>query len=120
MSLLDRGREVITVYPEILTTDSDGNPFRKAGTTGYTTRATIQKIGDSGTSARRAEQDNEGFESERLALLRLPRSFEAAHGPLGRYAHIIWRGEKWTIFGDPFFFNGSDRTAHVNYTLKRG
>lgn len=120
MSLLDKGRDSVVVYQEVITTDSDGNPFRKVGTVGIPTVAAIQKVGDSGTSARRAEQDNEGFESERLANIRFTREFEKTYGPIGRYAEVEWQGVRWTVFGDPHYFNGSDRTAHVQYTLKRG
>ena len=120
MSLLDKGRETITLYPEVQTVDSDGNPFRTHSDVGIDLTVRIQKLGESGTAARRAEQDNEGFESERLAIMRLTRADEEQYGPLGRLAELDWHGERWTVFGDVQRYNGSDRTAHNEYTLKRG
>jgi hypothetical protein len=115
MSLLDRGTEHITIYPEEVVTDIDGNTRTQPSKTGYCCRATIQPQGQSGTASRRAEQDNEGFESERVYTMRLPR-----HAPVvGAQAQIEWRGARWAVFGDPFFYTNSRRTRHMRYTIKR-
>jgi hypothetical protein len=47
--------------------------------------------------------------------MRLPRGAPL----LGAQAQVEWRGVRWAVFGDPFFYNSSRRTAHVGYTLKR-
>lgn len=116
MSLLDKGREEVVVYQEVLTTDRDGNKFTKAGDVGVPVMAVVQPAAQSGTSARRAEQDNEGFETEAIYRLRLPRSFPFV---LGAQAKVKWRGVMWSVSGDAKFYNGSSRTAHVDYTIKR-
>jgi hypothetical protein len=116
MSLLDRGNEDIIVYPEILTRDSDGNFITKASDEGIPTKAMIQLRAQSGTSARRSEQDNEGYETESVYRMRLPRSFP---GPLGAQAMVEWRGERWSVIGDAQVFNGSARTRHLDYTIRR-
>lgn len=116
MSLLDYGNWDIIVYPEEMYIDSDGNKMMRASSTGIPMRATIQPLPQSGTSARRAEQDNEGFESEELYRLRFRRSEEPF---LGNRALIEWRGGTWSINGFPNIYRGSSRTAHLDYVIKR-
>lgn len=116
MSLLDTGRETVVIFQEIETTDADGNTITKAGPTGVETVATVQLLAQSGTSARRAEQDNEGFESEQAYRMRLPRSFPFE---IGAQAQIEWLGVRWSINGKPRRYNGSDRTAHTDYIIRR-
>lgn len=115
MSLLDRGTQCITVFPEEVITDIDGNIRTQPSKCGYRARAVIQPQGQSGTASRRAEQDNEGFESEKVYTMRLPRG----HPILGAQSQIEWMGARWAVFGDPFFYTNSRRTAHVRYTIKR-
>ncbi len=116
LSLLDRGRDIVVVYQEVVTTDRDGNTITKAGTQGVTTRATIQLLAQSGTSARRSEQDNEGFETESGYRMRLPRSFPFI---LGAQARVQWRGAWWSVIGDARIYNGSPATAHIEYVIRR-
>jgi hypothetical protein len=117
MSLLDKGRETVTVYQEIETTDADGNTITKAGPTGVVmANATVQLLAQSGTSSRRAEQDNEGFESEQVYRLRPPRSWTIE---IGAQSKVEWRGVMWSILGKPRRYNGSDRTYHTDYIIRR-
>lgn len=117
MSLLDKGRETIIVYNDEPYIDPDGNPSRRASSTPITvTNCVVQLLAQSGTSARRTEQDNEGFESEEVYRLRPPRSFTTI---IGSHAKVIWNGVEWGVFGKARRFNGSDRTAHIDYFLRR-
>lgn len=117
MSLLDRGRDEVEIYLELEPyEDEDGNIRNRVSDTPIHATASIQVKGQSGTAARRAEQDNEGFESEEVYRMRLPRSFPHI---LGARSYVIWRGEKFAVFGKPQYFNGSPRTAHIDYTIKR-
>lgn len=117
MSLLDSGRETITIYPEIQTVDSDGNIVTKPDHDNpIVTRASIQPQQSSGTSARRREQDQEGFLTESICRLRLPRRFPHL---LGAQSRIEWNGEYWAVIGDAYKFNSSDRTRHRTYTIRR-
>lgn len=119
MSLLDKANETIIVYPEVTTIDEDGNIFTRPSATGITARATLQLSLQSGTSARRAEQDNEGFESEEVYRLRFSRAEDRRLGPLGPQSRISWNGEYWEIYGYHKRFNGSKRTRHRDYTIRR-
>lgn len=118
MSLLDRGRETVTVYPEEVYTDPDGNILRRPQATGITvSNATVQLLAQSGTSQRRAEQDNEGIETEEMYRLRLPRSYA---GPiLGASGRVVWRGLSWEVIGKERRYNGSSRTSHIDYLIRR-
>lgn len=117
MSLLTNTNQTITVYRQIETTDADGNPFIKPSPDGLTMNVMIQPMPQSGTSARRAEQDNEGFETEQLYRMRLRRGDEDI--VLGIRTIIDWNGETWHVAGNPIEYNGSSRTKHVDYTIKR-
>jgi hypothetical protein len=116
VSLLDRGSEIVTVYQEIMTTDRDGNIITKAGTEGVTTSASIQLLAQSGTSSRRSEQDNEGFETESVYRMRLPRQFPFI---LGAQARVQWRDQWWSVIGDARIYSNSRSTAHVEYVIRR-
>lgn len=117
MSLLDRHHpEDIVIYHEETAVDSDGNIITRASVTGVPAKAVIQALSSSGTSGRRAEQDNEGFESEENYRVRLPRwSAEVMSGQ----AQIEWRGSRWSVVGEPKIYNGSRRTAHIDYSIRR-
>jgi len=121
MGLLDTGAryQPVVVYKEQMVIDSDGNKFTKPSTTGINAIARLQVANQSGTSARRAEQDNEGFESEKVYRMRFPRSFTKEHGVLGAQSQIVWRGERWSLFGDATEYDSSPALARVDYTIKR-
>lgn len=119
MSLLDRCNEDVVVFPEEVTTDEDGNILTRPSETGIAAKARIQVLGQSGTSSRRQEQDNEGFESERVYTIHFTRKFDREHGVVGMQSQIEWRGVRWALFGEPAYYTGSRRTAHIRYTMKR-
>lgn len=117
MSLLDRGRETVILYNEETYTDPDGNLSRRASATPVTIpNCAVQLLAQSGTSARRAEQDNEGFESEEAYRLRPPRSFTTI---IGAQAKVVWRGLTWSVVGKDRRYNGSDKTYHIDYQIRR-
>ncbi|MGW6624206.1 hypothetical protein ACWF99_23515 [Nocardia sp. NPDC055002] len=119
MSLLDSANQDVLVFLEETVTDMDGNTRTRPAKVGIPARARIQVQGQSGTSARRSEQDNEGFESEKVYKIRFPRAFDAQYGELGAQSEIEWRGQRWAVFGDINLYTGSRNTAHTDYTIKR-
>lgn len=120
MSLLDKGNADITIYRQTTGTDADGNVVTKADWDNpIKARAMIQLQSQSGTSARRAEQDSEGFESEEVYRLRLTRADDRRLGELGPQSIIYWRDKRWSLIGFAGRFNGSRRTAHNDYTIRR-
>ena len=95
MSLLDSGTEDIIVFLEEVVTDEDGNLRTQPSKCGVPAKATIQPLGQSGTAARRSEQDNEGFESEKVYWMRLPRSFPYV---IKAQSRIEWRITSYSNF----------------------
>lgn len=117
MSILDWGcTEDVIVYLEEVVTDVDGNIRTRASSVGIPAKARLQVQGQSGTSSRRQEQDNEGFDSEKVYTLRFPRSFPHI---LGAQSVVEWNGDRWAVFGDVNRYTASSRTAHHTYTIKR-
>ncbi|WP_078344836.1 hypothetical protein [Mycobacteroides chelonae] len=119
MSQLDVMNAEVVVHPQVDVVNRHQNTTTKASDTGIETPARIQVASSSGTSARRAEQDNEGFESEVFYRIRFPRSFDNEHGILGMQSQIYWEGKKYGIFGIPQRYMGSPRTAHIEYLMQR-
>ncbi|MGZ6053973.1 MAG: hypothetical protein ACXWOV_00170 [Isosphaeraceae bacterium] len=119
MSLLDSGTEDVIIYPEIVVKDSDGNVQTKASDVGIPAKASLQIQNQSGTSSRKAEQQEEGYETERVYTMRLARSFIKKHGLIGAQGQVEWRGQRFGIFGDVMEYTRSRRTRHVIYTLRR-
>lgn len=120
MSLLDRWNYEVIVYPEETWTDSDGNLMTRASQTGIPARAMIQLRAQSGTSARRAEQDNEGFETEEVYRMRFTRYYDRLLGRLGPQSQIEWDGRRWSVMGfSQRFQSGSRRVRHNDYTIRR-
>lgn len=118
MSLLDVGRETVTVYHQESFIDADGNKMYRASTTDVEVikNCAVQLTAQSGTSARRTEQDQEGYDTEDVYRFRPPRSYTRK---IGFQAQAQWRGLRWAIIGNPKEFNGSDNTYHTDYTLRR-
>lgn len=116
MALLNRGNTEVIVFPQENWVDSDGNPSVRASTTGVPRTVMIQPRPQSGTSARRAEQDTEGFETEEIYRMRFRRGEDMELGP---ESYVLWNGERWSIAGYPIRYMGGPRTEHNDYTLKR-
>jgi hypothetical protein len=127
MSLLDRSPsfEPCKVYPEIVREDEDGNKITQPSTTAIDAVARFQIQGQSGTSSRIAEQEDEGFTSERVYTIRFPNSFTDEYGELGAQSVIEWgvdargRPARYGIFGDAQRYGSSRKTRHTVYTIKR-
>ena len=118
MSLLTRGRETVVVHHDEVWTSPDGNIMHRPSNTDVETitGCAVQLAAQSGTSARRAEQDEEGYNTEDVYRFRPPQSYTRR---IGFGATAEWRGLTWAVIGNPKEFNGSDTTQHIDYTLRR-
>lgn len=110
MSLLDTANETVTVYPEEVTTDRDGNTVTRPSATGIETRARVWPLGTP------TEDQDGGFNTRSRYGLRFPRSFPVA---LGAQSQIEWNGKRYAVIGDPVVHNGSARTRHIQYQMER-
>uniref|UniRef100_A0AB39U295 Head-to-tail stopper n=10 Tax=unclassified Caudoviricetes TaxID=2788787 RepID=A0AB39U295_9CAUD len=116
MSLLRRGTETVTVYPEVTVTDSDGNKFTRPGSVGIVVKASVQPLGLLGAPA---ENTDGGFNTQSRYRLRLAGGWPTGGGILGAQARVEWRGKRYSIEGDAQLHTGSPRTAHAVYTMVR-
>ncbi|WP_433038636.1 hypothetical protein [Actinomycetospora sp. CA-053990] len=108
MSLLDGGTQTVTVYPQVLGVDDDGNPRFKASPTGVTCRASVQPRADEG--------EGDGQATSAKYRLRLERG---AGVELGPHAEVVWRNERWAVVGEPRRHSGSPRTSRTVATIER-
>jgi hypothetical protein len=113
MSLLHRGTDQVRVFAEVTKTDSDGNKVTTPGTVGIVCRAVVQPLGLLGASA---ESTEGGFNSESRYRLRL---IGWQGSLLGAQSAVEWQRRRYAIDGDPKIYNGSRRTAHVDYVMVR-
>lgn len=118
MSLLDVGRETVTIYHAEEFTSPDGNIMWRPSATDIdvVSNCVVQVESQSGTSARRREQDEEGYDTEQIYRLRLPRTYTRE---ISFAAQVEWRGLRWSVNGWPKIYNGASRTAHMDYSLRR-
>lgn len=119
MSLLDKATQDVIVYQGEEFEDEDGNIIMRPVAVGYAAKAEIQPARQSGTSARRAEQDNEGYETEEVYRLRFSRDHDRTHDKLNPAAQIEWDNKRWFVVGYPTPYMGSRRTAHIDYQIRR-
>jgi hypothetical protein len=115
MSLLNRGTEIVKVFPEETTTDADGNTITRASATGIVSRAVVQPI-TSAAATGGSEKMDFGFQSESKYRLRLVNWRGAV---LGSQSQVEWNGKRYAVEGEPRIYNGSPRTRHVDYVLVR-
>lgn len=118
MSLLTRGRETVIVHHGEQYVSPDGNIMYRASTTDVETisNCAVQVQAQSGTSARRAEQDEEGYDTEDIYRFRPPQWYTRE---INFASRIEWRGLLWSVIGNAKLYNGSDVTQHTDYTLRR-
>jgi hypothetical protein len=109
MSLLNRGTETVTVYPEEVVTDRDGNDRTRPSAVGVVVRAVVQPIGTP------TETQDGGFQTVSRYRLRLVGYTDE----LGAQSQIEWKGVRWAIEGEPIRYNGSPRTRHTAYVIAR-
>lgn len=109
MSLLNRGTETVSVFPEETVTDADGNTKTRASSVGVVARAVVQPAGAG------KEGEDVGFESRSRYRLRLVDYLI----PLGAQSQVEWRGERWAVDGPPMVYGTSSRTRHTDYHIVR-
>lgn len=117
MSLLDSWNTEVVLFPEEVVVDEDGNTRTQASKVGIPLRVTLQPWGQSGTSARKREQDLEGFMTEKVYRMRLRR--EDSHIVIGAQSKVLVGDKLFSVFGDATWYMGSPRTRHVDYALWR-
>lgn len=112
MSLLNRGNEVVTVYPEEVTTSDDGNVKVRPSSVGIMARAVVQFI-------HTADDLRDGLAADNTVSRYRLRLVNWQGGLLGSKSQIEWQGNRYALDGEPHQYRGSARTAHTDYTMVR-
>lgn len=103
VSLLDFGPDVITVRPEIETTDFYGNPVRVPGAP-VQVRCRVQPLSTSDSAA----VPNSVGSTYRVIARDLPG---------GSWSIVTWQGRDWDIIGERQLSNGSGMTRHCKFLI---
>lgn len=113
MSLLRKGTETVTLFPEMTTTDSDGNQVTRAGSVGIVVKASVQPISSTENT------DAGAVNTETRYRLRLAGGFPTGGGILGSHARVEWREKLYAVEGEAQLHTGSRRTSHATYVMVR-
>ncbi|WP_054050722.1 head-tail adaptor protein [Alloactinosynnema sp. L-07] len=108
MSLLDGGRETVTIFAMVDTVDPDGNTVRKPSATGVAVAASVQPIAST-------EPAVAGQQTVTTYRVRCNRNQLV---PVGPWAQVAWRGRDWDVDGEPARYTGSTATAHVAFRIR--
>lgn len=116
MTLLATGNTVVTVFPEELITDSDGNKFTRPSAVGIVCKASVQPSLGPGSLGNREKDSDGGYYSISRYRLRL---IGWQGGELGAQSQVEWNGKRYSIEGEPIVYGGSRRTARTEYLMVR-
>ena len=108
MALIDRGEQVLDIYPETTTTDDLGNVIVGPSEEPVRVSLTVQPVTSDERSA--VGQD----------LLTTYRAIGRT-APLGAWARVRWvndGGTWWDVIGRPRWYRQSRRTAHFDAILR--
>lgn len=102
MSLLDDGRDTVTLYPEIVSVDVLGNPGKRVPDLANPVEVTgrVQPV-------LQTETDANGQQVQTRYRF-ITRTFLA-----GAFARANWDGRDWDVVAEPARRNGSDTTRHT-------
>lgn len=103
MTLLDRGRDTVLIWPELATVDSYGTPRRVPGPVPYAVGGRVQPVSMADMP-----------DGQTATMYR----FITRDLPGGTWARVRWDGRDWDVVGEPRRSNGSDRTRHVSIMLR--
>lgn len=104
--LLDKGREQMFIYPEILVTNSRGDEVRIPSETPV-------EVWVTSSSQRQGDAEIPGQVSVK-SMRCITRD-----APVGSWARIVFRGEEWDLAVPPRFTAGLSRaTQHVEFIIR--
>lgn len=104
MSLLDRGPDLVLVYPEVVTDDGYGTPIRVPSTTPVEVRGRVQPV-----AATEVEVSGQQVNTTHR--------FIARSMPGGAWAKVVWNDREWDVLGEPKRYHDTRTIAHVTVLL---
>lgn len=104
--LLDRGNDVMDVYPEVETYNSRGEKMKRPSETPVRVRFTS------------SEDRSSKAELPGQVSIRVVKGI-ARKAPVGQWARVVYDGEEWDIASPPRFTPGMSRSLrHVEFTIR--
>lgn len=104
--LLDKGEELVTVYPEVEYTTSRGNKMQVPGTEGTNLRVTV-------SAERMSSSDLLGQVSISIVTC------STRWIPGWDWARVVFRGEEWDLVTPPHVASGASRASrHFEFQLR--
>ncbi|MGZ4659751.1 MAG: hypothetical protein ACXVYB_00570 [Arthrobacter sp.] len=104
--ILDRGRERMLIYPEVLVINARGDQVRIPATTPVEVWVTT-------TAQRQGDAEIAGQVSTKSM------SCMTRDAPVGSWARIVFRGEEWDLATPPRFSPGvTNSTRHVEFIIR--
>lgn len=107
MSLLDDGPDQAIVYPQVAGVDDQGNPVMVPDSVGVLVHCRIAPFNST-------DVVTAGQATDTVYKL------VARKAPLGAWALVKWDGRDWDLLGEPLWYRGSPRTAHVTALIRSG
>jgi hypothetical protein len=114
-ALLDRGPHTVTIYLEEVTTDTYGNPVRRASDVGVLVTGCLLTPLASDRDAVTQTSSEAGQREDRTWR------FRAREAPLEPWGRVVWHDgvveRRMTVLSGPLRYSYSAATAHVAATL---
>lgn len=104
--LLDKGREILLVYPEVTVINDRGIPTKTPATTPVEVRASIMED-------RSSTAELPGQVTNRVVRM------NCRSAPLGPWSRVFYNGEEWDLTFPPYRTNGASRsTEHIEFVIR--
>lgn len=104
--IIDKGNDVMDVYPEVETYNSRGEKMKRPADTPVRVRFTS------------SEDRSSKAELPGQVAIKVVRGI-ARDAPVGQWARVVYSGEEWDIASPPRFTPGMSRALrHVEFTLR--
>ncbi|MFC6090872.1 hypothetical protein [Saccharothrix lopnurensis] len=108
MSLLDESNARITVYPQVLSTDSDGNPVWVPSIDGVPLEVMVWPL-DAAESSALSREPGEAYRV---------RPARGQPVPVGAFAAVMWGGREWDVHGEITPHSRGRATRRVTFVIR--
>lgn len=108
MSLLDESNTIVRIYPQVLGTDSDGNPQYKPSPTPVDVPAMVWPV----------SSDEALVSGQQVGDLYRVRPKRGASFPAGPWSLVEWDGRTWDVVGDPLRHKRGKATQRTTMLIR--
>ena len=111
MSLLNKGRETVVIFPMIQVDDGYGGKTWKPSPTGTAVRASVQPVNSEAS-------DELAVSGQSVETVYRVRTVRHSGAPVGPWARVRWLDRDWDVVGEPDRQNGSETTTHSVFRIR--